>query len=146
MAFDQETFRKLSAEERLKQTFYLVEATHHEQFCLWNRWAKDSQDCKGLHLRWEQSNGYLVTIGTSGKRPIVVGMHWDIIEDHPVCFWEPTSELVDYALIEEWFDKHYQGKTKDGRQARTNVDNFGHVTQEMNLPLKSDPKRQEKLD
>lgn len=136
MGFDHDAFRQLSAEKRLEQTFYLVEASHHEQFSLWERWAAQSQCCRGLHLRWEQSNGYIVTVGKVNKRPVCVHMSWDIIEDQPVCFWEPTSELVDHVLINQWFEKHFQGKTKDGRRAATNVDNFAHVTQELNLPIR----------
>ncbi len=129
--FDRNAFSRLSAEDRLKQTVYLIEASHFEQFTLWDRWAAGSKNCRRLHLKWEQSNGYLVTVGHLDKRPIVISMSWDIIEDHPVCFWEPTSELVDHKMIQNWFSKNYTAKTHDGRYAKTNADNFHHVTDEL---------------
>lgn len=127
-----EDFRKLSAEDRLKKTFFLVEATSFEQHVFWERWAKESKRCiKPLVQEWQQANGYLVQVGRYNGQPNCISMVWDILDGRAVCFWHDTSAIVNHTQIEEWLAKHFEGKTKDGRPATCNADNFHHLMGEL---------------
>lgn len=98
---------------------YLCEANSFETMCLW----------KENKLSWKEDNsGWLITVGYIDKRPICVSIRTCVINKINVLFWMPTSELVDYKMISEWFDENcnpYSG----GRKARTDSTNFNHVLQ-----------------
>ena len=121
-----------TAERRLEVTNFLVEATHNEWHMLWSRWCAESRECcKPLVKNWEQLGGWLVTIGHLMNRPIVISLQWNRLDGFLVCNWTPTSQLVDHQMIDEWFEKHFTNKTKDGRPAICNAMNFHHCIQEM---------------
>lgn len=121
-----------TAESRLADTRFLVEATTNEWHTLWSRWCIDSQECREpVFSTWEQLGGWSIQVGTLDKRPIVVSLNWDKLNGFLVCQWEPTSELVDYKMIEAWIDRYYCSKTKDGRRARCNASNFHFCTHEI---------------
>ena len=114
-----------TAESRLKSTDFLVEATHNEWHTLWSRWCRRSDECREpLFDNWEQLGGWLVTVGRLDGRPVCISLNWDRLDGFLVCNWEATSELVDYKMVNAWLDKHFTGKTKDGRRARCNAANF----------------------
>jgi hypothetical protein len=116
-----------TAESRLAETIFIVEATSFEQHCLWAETSSTS-DCRRFAPRkWEQMHGWLVTVGRLDKRPICVSMTWNRIDGQLVMFWHPTSQVVDMVQIEKWFDKHFNGKWDKGtRNARTDAMNFHH--------------------
>ena len=127
-----------TAEERLKVTQFLVEATNNEWHTFWARWCKKSQECREpLVHNWEQLGGWTVTVDLLEGRPICISLNWDRLDGFLVCQWEAVSELVDHKLIEEWLDKYYTGKTNDGRRARCNSSNFHHCIHELEAWKKS---------
>lgn len=88
-----------NTDKRYANTFYRVEATTYEVLTIIGRY----DDC----YRWKQDHfGTLETVGRLDSRPIVITCQWYEIHDRLVMFWEATSEVVDYKLIEEWFNTH----------------------------------------
>lgn len=127
-----------TAEERLKKTLFIVEATSFEQHTLWGRFAKDSRDRPGYvehPVAWEQINpGWNVDVGSKTH----VSMSWARIDGHLICFYEPVSQVVDNKAVEDWFKKHFKGRWDSGtRRATTNASNFHHAlhaVREANTP------------
>lgn len=116
-----------TAESRLQVTNFLVESTSHEWHTLWARWCSKSDECREpLFTNWEQLGGWGVRVGALAGRPVVISLNWDRLDGFLVCSWEATSEVVDYKMVNEWLDRHFKGKTKDGRNARCNTANFHH--------------------
>jgi len=123
---------RLDVKTKLKETIFLVEATSNEWHVLWSRWCKESKECwEPVIKKWEQLGGWLLTIGHLEDRPVCVSLTFDRLDGFLVCSWEATSEVVDYKMINEWFDKHYSSVTRDGRRARCNFANFHHCTYEI---------------
>lgn len=100
------TYEHMTIEERLEKTVLAVEATRFEQMCLWEKFNKDCS--------WEQVlSGILPTIGKvklkKGRRyeemPVVVSLSWAVINGKFVMFYEPTSIIVDWSLVEDWLKK-----------------------------------------
>ena len=120
-----------TAETRLSVTNFLIEATSNEWHTLWSRWCKQSIECREpLITKWEQLGGWGVQVGVLHGRPIVVSLNWDRLDGFLVCQWEPTSQLVDYQMIEEWLEKHYTTTTHDGRRAACDAINFHQLALE----------------
>jgi hypothetical protein len=108
---------------RFAHTEYVVEATSAEKYFLWELHAGKNT--------WEQgSSGLVIEIGKLGgplqeKRPIVICCWWERINGMNVLFWEATSQLVDYRMIEEWFKQNcYPYEHGSGRAAKTDAMNF----------------------
>jgi len=86
-------------DKRYAETFYRVEATTYEVLAIIGRY----DDC----YRWKQDcRGTSEIVGWLDSRPINITCQWYEIHDRLVMFWEATSELVDYKLIEGWFAEH----------------------------------------
>lgn len=97
---------------RYEATLYLIEATHHETNAEWCRLAKSSPyryDLKDIRtVEWVQTNpGYWTEVGKLAGHPVVVNLHWAHLNGALVCFWESTSRVVDYDMIEKWLDKKF---------------------------------------
>lgn len=116
------------AENRLKKTFFIVEATSYEQFVLWQDWCAQSESPRYGKLKWEQVNpGWLVTVGKIGKRPCCISVSWNRIEGRLVMFWYQCSQVTDSLQAEAWLEEHFKGKYDNGhRRASTDAQNFGH--------------------
>lgn len=113
---------KDTAENRLKKTFFIVEATHTEQFLLWQDWCEKSQHPRWGKLKWEQvSPGWIVTVGKIGKRPCCISVSWNRIEGRLVMFWYQCSQVTDYTKAEAWLNEHFKG-TYDGGTHRASGD------------------------
>lgn len=82
----------------LEGTVGLVEANSYESMSLW----QEHHNIRGRSWRSENS-GYLVCVGTFSKLPIYVSMLFSYVEENKILFWYPTSRIVDYQIIEEWF-------------------------------------------
>ncbi|MDD5151759.1 MAG: hypothetical protein PHC28_14990 [Flavobacterium sp.] len=92
-------------DELFKISKLCVEASRFERLSLWKEYHKSH--------KWEESReGKLLTLGEINSRPICVSISIDIIDGLPVIFFEPTSELVDYKLIDDFFNREkYRYKT-----------------------------------
>jgi len=76
---------------------YIVEGS---TFRIWEKW-NDELDS------WEQGMGWLETVGYINDRPICISIFIEKINGYEVLFWHATSELVDYKMIEEWFQLNH---------------------------------------
>lgn len=82
-------------DERGKLTKYLIEASSFERNRLYELYC-------GTYS-WEQdSRGGAPTVAYLRGRPVVLDLAWVKIAGELVCFWHPTSELVDYPVISKW--------------------------------------------
>lgn len=115
-----------TAESRLAKTLFIVEATSFEQFSLWETNALNSIHCRNKSpLKWEQMNGWLVTVGRYKKRPCCISVSWARINGRLIMFYHPTSQFVDWNMIDKWIDKHFQGKWDNQiRRAKIDAQNF----------------------
>jgi hypothetical protein len=85
----------------LKEVVGVVEATSYETSCLWREWHQEEKKS------WVQGmGGYLPTIGLLGDRPVVLSLLINTVDGHPILFMEPTSQVVDHEMIEEWLKLH----------------------------------------
>jgi hypothetical protein len=111
----------------LAETKFLVEASFTEQHFLWKEYVDQLKLIRDDE--WVQKNpGYSTTIGEINGRPIVIHLNWVVIKGVLVCFYEATSQLVDWVMIEAWLDKCCNPMyDKGSRQARTDAMNFHHV-------------------
>lgn len=101
-------------DEKMSKTVYVVEANSYESMKLWEEFH--------LEINWQQNQwGYMETVGTLDRRPVCIALLWHVLEGKTVLFFEPTSQVVDYKLIDAWFDRRLPGIP------RTNAMNFHHV-------------------
>jgi hypothetical protein len=68
--------------------------------------------------------GHMVTVGHIEDRPIVISLSYARIYGQRVVFWEATSQLIDHAMIEKWFEEHF-APINPGNH--TDVMNFHHA-------------------
>jgi hypothetical protein len=111
----------------LAETKFLVEASSAEQRFLWEKWVDNLKIIR--EDEWVQKNpGYSLTIGEIKGRPIVISISWVVIKGVLVGFYEATSQLVDWVMIEKWLDEHCNPMYDKGtRRARTDASNFHNV-------------------
>lgn len=89
----------------IKGTQLIVEANSYERMTLWELW-KDRTE-------WVQVlEGEGVEVGKLNKRPVFIQLSWAVIRGVAVCFLEPTSELVDWKMIDKWLTKTFPGIRK----------------------------------
>lgn len=107
-----------TAESRLAETMFIVEATSFEQHMLWEMNHKK--------LKWEQvSQGWLVTVGKLDDRPCCITTSWARIDGQLVMFYEQCSQVTDCLQTYEWIHKHFNGTWDNGRRvASTDANNF----------------------
>ena len=113
-----------TAESRLKNTFFVVEATSFEKHCLWRNFAhnSDSLFIKNYSFKWEQMDGWMIRLGTLDNRPVNLDVSWVKINDQLVMFWDQCSQVTDYVMTEKWIDKHF----KKNYDYKTDANNFHH--------------------
>lgn len=110
-------FTEDTAENRLKHTFYLVEADSFAQHVLWARHAADSRETTIWNptgkpayepVQWEQEcSGWGVQVGELAGMPLMIGVNWARIEGRWVCFWYQMSAVTDCRRSEEWLTAHF---------------------------------------
>lgn len=82
--------------DKLEQTSLVVEATSFEAFALWQNYKSEVKE-------WKQEPGTLIQIGEFSGNPICVQIMWEIIDSKRVLFWEATSRIADFDMINEFF-------------------------------------------
>ena len=101
----------LTVAQKYDRTVCLIETTGNHRNALWEQWSVEAgrlNRCRRVLERWtryeweQDSAGLMVTVGRLANRPVVVSLQWAWINGKLVCFWEPTSELVDYAMVASW--------------------------------------------
>ncbi|MFA6199260.1 MAG: hypothetical protein WC679_02475 [Bacteroidales bacterium] len=84
-------------DDLMKKTMFAVEANSFEEHCLWDKYNSK--------LKWgEFTSGTMKTFYSESGRPICVSLCWAYINDFLVLFYFPTSELVDWVIINEWLE------------------------------------------
>ena len=89
-------------EELFKDVKFLVEATYHEQFVLWQDYFNKPKYGRKAKSWKQVYTGHGLQIGTINKRPICVQIFYAILNGKKVMFYEGCSELVDHKMIKDW--------------------------------------------
>lgn len=111
-----------TVDPRFKETEFLIEADNFSRFALWQEWHGK--------VLWEQDSGVIYTIGEFGGEPVCVEFSWNFINGHRVCFYHPTSQVVNWIMVREWVEKICYPLWCNGtRFAHTNAMNFVHCMQ-----------------
>jgi hypothetical protein len=114
----------------LKETEFVVEATHNESHLLWEKFCTQSMYKTELNkYNWEQINpGYLICVGDFHGFPVNISCFWYRINGVMVMFYEDVSRIVDHEMIKEWLKKNCAPRWDKGtRLAHTNATNFHNV-------------------
>lgn len=107
----------------------VVEATNFEYSKLWEAW-EEKDDWKSI------SGGYGVTIGRIDSRPVFISLRTAIIHGHKVLFIDPTSEVVDWKLIETWLLVNLPESAMEGKRVNTtDATNFRNIFHYVEIDL-----------
>jgi hypothetical protein len=121
----EEDIRKMTNEEKLKAVDFFVEADGYAVQSLWEKYWYDK---KVLRLDWIQDkSGFAKHIGDINgwkDMPVTCEFSFYIINGKYICFYNPSSNYVDWKMIENWIDNNYPVKYDTDRLARTNAMNF----------------------
>ena len=91
--------------ERLTTSKFFIELPDMNiEHMLWKLHSEDSGQCLDQKkVKWESiSSG----IGTDVGGGTYVHFGFNIIDDVMVCFYAPTSSVVDWNAISDWFKKY----------------------------------------
>lgn len=91
----------MQLEDYFRLAEYVVEVTTAEKHFLWEKYHKE--------VDWDEQKfftGFGRDIGRVDKRPITVSFRLILINKLHVLFWEATSELVDYKMIDDYMKEH----------------------------------------
>lgn len=74
-------------------------ANSFESLCLWLEWNK--------RVNWIQGDfGRMVTVGHINEFPITVSLFWNTIDNEEVLFYEASSRVVDYSVVNKWLHEN----------------------------------------
>ena len=106
--------------EDLKDAFFVVEASNHEIQFIWKEWNQA--------IPMEQDgSGFGREVGTCGGLPVMVTFFRFKIWGKWIVFYEPTSQVIDHRLIDNWIKKNvlvHMSTWGGGRLSRCNAQNF----------------------
>ena len=100
-------------EERLKNVFYAVECDTNSRFYL-KKWFEKYYDEKD----WHTDIGYRVEVGQFHGHPVCILITFCTIRGRDIAFYEATSPIVNWNMIEEWMRKYCPAFT-DSRRCNT---------------------------
>lgn len=107
-------------DQRFRRTMFVVEADSFSVHQLWkeNHESHDwRQDCSGLWL----------AIGRYHGTPLYASFQWATIDGQLVLFYEPTSALQHYWILDRWLERHCNPRWDRGtRRAHCDAMNFHH--------------------
>ncbi len=99
------------------------EADSYAYYQLWETWH-------GRVKTWEQEmQGRINTIGKWHDRPVCLSLNAAKINGKRVLFYDPTSQLVDWVMVEEWLSRTLRTKN----QPRTDAMNFGNLLRNLKI-------------
>lgn len=97
---------RLTHEEKMAATEYLVEA---DSYSLHSLWKEYSDEYTGANYKWQQDcAGMWEIIGHLDKMPVTVSVSWYLIEGIRIAFYEGVSQVVDYRMVEKWLKKNFK--------------------------------------
>lgn len=89
-----------SLEHLLIDSICRVECNSASMQLLWEKYSNV--------YNWETKlPSFVKVIGYLNRRPITLSITFATIQGKLIAFWEPTSELIDHAMIEKWFFTFY---------------------------------------
>ena len=101
----------------------VVEANSFESLCLWEEAEEQGRS-------WISNNsGFGQTVGQIAGMPVCLSLLTAEVEGHKILFIDPTSQVVDHRMIEEWLAKTLPKSAfrDDGFVNKTNAMNFHNV-------------------
>lgn len=115
--------RAMSPEQRIAAVVYAVRANSFETLSLWKE--------HDLELDWDgSSSGQDVTVGNVGDDSIVLNLMFHVIAGQVVLFYNATSQVVDYRIVDAWLATNVPAirNAAQPRDARTDANNFHRCT------------------
>lgn len=121
-------FPRWELDDLLSCAEFVVEASSYEQQALWEKHALEAGGDSNTRVHWvDQTRGWLVEVGKLDGRPVCVNVRGSLLNGLAVLFYEATSEVVDWRMIENWFQERCWPKWDNGtRRAHCDADNFHH--------------------
>lgn len=100
---------------KLDDVQYFVEANDFERHALWNKWNEK--------VKWEQINeGFGGNVGmVAGVHQIHVSFIFAKIARKLVCFYHPTSQIVDHRVVKDYITKYAGDRMTDAQNFHTCV-------------------------
>jgi hypothetical protein len=107
---------------------FFVEATHYEKHSLWYRWDYNPEK-DGVYPKWASggSFGRGEYLGYLDGMPVLVMTMFQLIGGRLVGFYEVTSQVADFRMVDKWLDRVCYAKGK----MHSDPMNFGHVLNEI---------------
>lgn len=139
-------------QKRLRETRFVVDATHDEMFMLWEKFSDEAmyKNPDFNKYRFEQMNpGLSLQVGKLAGMPVCMSLFWWKINGVQIMVVEGTSQVVDHRMIEKWLEKNCAPRWDGGtRLAHCNAANFHHVLDyvrnEGKLPAETPESRDER--
>ena len=100
-------------------------ASRYEQSCLW-----DSNRNRDKPREWKSmASGRGWPVGRVEDMPVYLSAFKSKIDDNVIMFIEPTGQMVDYRIVEEWLQKYApkSARREDGRARQGDAGNFHNV-------------------
>lgn len=84
----------------------IVEANSCETLYIYTLYKDEYNERDGTR------GGPLITVGQVDGRPVVISLNVVIIRGHRVMYYNATSQLVDYKMIDEYLEQMWPGVAK----------------------------------
>jgi hypothetical protein len=107
--------------DTIEKVDFAVEANSYESLCIWEQF---NEKCTWV----QHTRGAMRQIGELAGRPIWVTLFWNTINGKKVLFYEATSQVVDYEMVENWIRKNALNE----HGIRTDAMNFHIIWHEVN--------------
>lgn len=121
-----ETFLDADAEiiEFLDGVEGVVEANSYEYGAIWETYHR-----KLGHTWVENLSGHGRTVGRIGDMPIAISLRTAVVKGFKILFVYPTSQVVDYRMIEAWLSANVPETTErvNGYLRVNDSNNFHNV-------------------
>lgn len=89
-------------DELLEEVDYAVEANSFESQCLWQKVSNQEG------INWESCPcGKMLTLGMVDDMPVCMSIFINKINNIPVMFYEMTSQVVDYRLVDKFLEEKF---------------------------------------
>lgn len=93
-------------DSRLVNTFYAIEADSYACHMIWAEYFFNIPKDKRKFEFVQEPVGISFEIGRIEKRPIMLSFRWYTINGHLVLFYDCTSQLADWKMVNEWLNKY----------------------------------------
>lgn len=104
-----------------------VEANNFEYHALWGKYSTESECEWPTKYTWESNpSGMGAEVGKIDNRSVFLSLRTANVNGKKILFYEATSVLVDWDMIEKWLNKNLDGHAfrDDGQLNKTDADGF----------------------